>query len=53
MFIQNVPTDKNTDKKVRYRKLSITENDCEQGYGAISLHTPSGKLSSTVDYVKG
>ncbi|MGC6386553.1 hypothetical protein ACMV8I_02665 [Ewingella sp. S1.OA.A_B6] len=53
LFIQQVPTEKSSDTVVDYKKVAISEKDCKNGYGSVLLYTPSGKLTDTVDYVKG
>ncbi|CAM3768783.1 hypothetical protein [Rahnella] len=53
MLVQNVPKANNNDKTVNYRKFTILDKDCQNGYGAVTLYTPSGEFVAKLDYVKG
>ena len=52
LLIQQVPTEKSTETQIDFKKLTVSEQDCKNGYGSVMLYTPSGTLRSTVDYVK-
>lgn len=52
-LIQLVPTPQNQNKSVVFMKFTISEHDCNIGYGLIKGYNLSGKLMNTYDYVKG
>ncbi len=53
MLVQTVPMENSSNKNVDYNKVSISDLDCQQGYGQVTLNSPSGKFVGTFDYVKG
>jgi hypothetical protein len=53
IITQTLPKGSNQDKYVYYSRLTISDNDCQNGYGTAKVFSLSGKILFEADYVKG